>query len=194
MAMQKQGFTLVEIIIVLVLLAVLAMIAVPKYLNLIETAEIQAAKGALAEVQSRLNMTFYDWLLTGTKIKQNTTSNNNFRKGTAVTTLLPSSCLKAHGGSVENYQYGLADEGTSSCSSTGTGTIGGWKVNMQSGEFIHFCEESKRSYKIKQLTSPTGKVINFTTKTSSGNEIGAQQYADEFILYTPECPAYMSPN
>ncbi|MDD2966791.1 MAG: prepilin-type N-terminal cleavage/methylation domain-containing protein [Desulfovibrionaceae bacterium] len=193
--MQKQGFTLVEIIIVLVLLAVLAMIAVPKYLNLIETAEIQAAKGTLAEVQSRLNMTFYDWLLTGTKVKQNTTENNpNFRKGTAVTTLLPSSCLQAHGGSVANYQYGLADEGTSSCSATGTGTIGGWKVNMQSGEFIHFCEGNKRSYKIQKLTSPTGKVIDFTTNASSGDTIGAQQYADEFILYTPECPAYMSPN
>lgn len=152
MAMQKQGFTLVEIIIVLVLLAVLAMIAVPKYLNLIETAEIQAAKGALAEVQSRLNMTFYDWLLTGTKVKQNTTENNpNFRKGTAVTTLLPSSCLQAHGGSVANYQYGLADEGTSSCSATGTGTIGGWKVNMQSGEFIHFCEGNKDHIKFKNL-------------------------------------------
>ena len=192
MTMQKQGFTLVEIIIVLVLLAVLAMIAVPKYLNLIETAEIQAAKGALAEVQSRLNMTFYDWLLTGTTVKQNTTENNpNFRKGTAVSTLFPQSCIDK---GVNTYRYGLADEGTSSCTGTGTGTIGGWKVNMQSGEFIHFCEESKRSYKIKQLTSPTGKVINFTTKTSSGNEIGAQQYANEFILYTPECPAYMSPN
>ena len=64
---------------------------------------------------------------------------------------------------------------------------------MQAGNFIHFCEPDKRDYKVKRLTSPRGKKIDFTTDTSSGDTIGAQKYADEFILYTPECPAYMSP-
>ena len=139
--MNTKGFTLIEIIIVLVLLGVLAMIAVPKYLNLIETAEIQAAKGTLAEVQARLNQTFMDWLLQGIKPELNDkdSDGNKIRKGSAVSTLLPMSCMEKIG--KKSYKYGLADEGTNPQCKADNG-VGGdyWRVDggNASWEFYTF--------------------------------------------------------
>ena len=55
MVKNQQGFTLIEIIAVLVLLGILAAVAVPKYMSLAEDARIKAAQGQIAEVKGRLN-------------------------------------------------------------------------------------------------------------------------------------------
>jgi prepilin-type N-terminal cleavage/methylation domain-containing protein len=64
--MNQKGFTLIEIIAVLVILAVMAAIAVPKYLNMQTTAANNAASGALAAGASNVSMVYANMLLNGT--------------------------------------------------------------------------------------------------------------------------------
>ncbi len=51
----QKGFTLIEIIAVLILLGILAAVAVPKYVNLQADAKNKAAEGAVAEGVAQVN-------------------------------------------------------------------------------------------------------------------------------------------
>lgn len=68
--MNKRGFTLIEIVLVLVLLGILAAVAVPKYFDLKSKAEQQTAKAVAAEYQSRINGKFAEEILQGKSCTQ----------------------------------------------------------------------------------------------------------------------------
>lgn len=65
MSKKQMGFTLIEIVMVLVLLGILSAVAVPKYFDLKDKAEEKAAGAVAAEVQARLNGSFAEQLLNG---------------------------------------------------------------------------------------------------------------------------------
>jgi MSHA pilin protein MshA len=65
MIMNEKGFTLIEIIAVLVILGILAAVAVPRYIDLATQAKISAAQGEIAEVKSTLNLGYYKLFMQG---------------------------------------------------------------------------------------------------------------------------------
>ncbi|MDY6903586.1 MAG: prepilin-type N-terminal cleavage/methylation domain-containing protein [Thermodesulfobacteriota bacterium] len=59
----QQGFTLIEIIAVLVILGILAAVAVPKFMNLTEDAQEKALKGALSAGFSTATLSYSKFIL-----------------------------------------------------------------------------------------------------------------------------------
>jgi MSHA pilin protein MshA len=68
----EKGFTLIEIIAVLVILGILAVVAIPKYLSTIDDARNKAAQGQIAEVKGRLSQALASYMLANNGTKPTT--------------------------------------------------------------------------------------------------------------------------
>ena len=59
----EKGFTLIEIIAVLVILGILAAVAIPKYLSTMDDARNKAAQGQITEAKGRLSQALASYML-----------------------------------------------------------------------------------------------------------------------------------
>jgi prepilin-type N-terminal cleavage/methylation domain-containing protein len=63
MIKNEKGFTLIEIIAVIIIMGILAAVAVPKFFSMQEDAKIAALNGALSEAAARFNHAFSKYIL-----------------------------------------------------------------------------------------------------------------------------------
>jgi prepilin-type N-terminal cleavage/methylation domain-containing protein len=69
----EQGFTLIELIAVMVILSVLAAIAIPRYLNIDESARQRAIDAGIAELNGRETLTWSNMKITNTGYEDDAT-------------------------------------------------------------------------------------------------------------------------
>jgi len=93
----EKGFTLIEIIGVLVILGFLASVAIPKFIDLQEDGRQAVAQNAIAETKSRLSMAYGKYLLKHGKKPINIGRLSNRRHGLGDNSILP---IRRRGGVV----------------------------------------------------------------------------------------------
>ena len=118
MLRNEKGFTLIEIIAVLVILGILAAAAVPRYISMMDQSRINAAQTAIAEVKVQCSNFYASQMLAGNgtttvgAVLNSITTSPYLGSDYGVTAETTGSGIKISVGTVKNVALGVAVVGT----------------------------------------------------------------------------------
>jgi len=127
----KSGFSLVELVIVLVIIGILAVVVLPKYLDLTGDAKLSALKGTLGNMRSAIHVYSMANVAAGGTLSTSFPPNSGlFRcvENATADSDLPADPYM----NVKTVTYSTATP----LKGAADGTTGGWKYNYQTGEII----------------------------------------------------------
>lgn len=172
-ARPSNGFTLIEIISVLVILGILAAVAIPKYYDLQKEAERKAALGAVAEAQARFNMTFAQWILAGKRC-EDFVSQKLTTAGNGVNIDISDGNNTGEAG---------ADGGVANP----TGTTGGWRISVLKYQTKQTGGKTAYLYGKIEYLIPPGKYDQSGSNTTRIEIKDTDPDVELFRIYYPQC-------
>lgn len=125
-SMNQKGFTLVELVIIIVILGILAAVAIPKYQDITTEAKEAAARASLGSIRSGITIFYANQAVkTGTAIWPLQLELET--SGTVMEQILPKNPYQAIANAPDSIVTGITK-------GVVVGTRGGWAYNAVSGE------------------------------------------------------------
>ena len=103
---EKNGFTLIELIIVIVILGIIAGVAIPKFIGVSDEARLSVARGVGRALSSTIAIQHSNYIVTGVDYNVDTIINDTQFQGVVNTpTVSGNTITYGHGPGVYNWSY-----------------------------------------------------------------------------------------